>query len=613
MKHPLWRLLKLTAPFASWMALAALLGLATVGSSIGLMATSAYIISKAALHPSIAELQIAIVGVRFFGLSRGLSRYLERYVSHRVTFKLLARLRVWFYAKVEPLAPARLMPYRSGDLLNRIVADIDTLEHFYVQVIAPPVVALLTALLLALLLGNYEWRLAVTGLFFLVLAGLGLPLLTHHLSRGLGQYLIATRAELKVVVIDTLQGMADLLACGREQAQIEQVRRLSRTLTITQERMAWLTGLHSALSGLLANLSTIAILVVAIPLVRSDQIDGVYLGLLVLATLASFEAVSPLSAAFQNLGSSVAAAKRLFELVDAEPAVKEPRFSSVSANEKNSSLLTERESGRGSSLQPQNFGLLVDNLYFRYQADEPPALNGLSFNLPAGGRLAIVGPSGAGKSTLMHLLLRFWEYESGRIELGGRDLRSYTPEEVRGLMSVVSQQTHLFNTTVRENLLLARPEATFEEVVQAARQAQIHDLIESLPQGYETWLGERGLRLSGGERQRLAIARAILKNAPVLILDEATANLDALVEREVRQSIYTLMAGRTTLIITHRPPDLLLADEAIMLHAGRVVKQGRPSDVLTVFGIAESGSPEFTLVPRSKGYATEDILAEAAL
>ncbi len=185
-----------------------------------------------------------------------------------------------------------------------------------------------------------------------------------------------------------------------------------------------------------------------------------------------------------------------------------------------------------------------------------------------------MGPSGAGKSTLVHLLLRFWEYQAGRIELGGRDLRSYTPEEVRGLIGVVAQQTHLFNTTVRENLLMARPEATFEEMVKAARQAHIHDFIEALPQGYDTWLGEQGLRLSGGERQRLAIARAILKNAPLLILDEATANLDALVEREIRQSLHTLMKGRTTLIITHRPPDLKLADEVIVLNAGRVVKQG---------------------------------------
>jgi thiol reductant ABC exporter CydC subunit len=587
MKHPLWRLLKLIAPFAPWMTLAALLGLATVGSSIALMATSAYIISKAALHPSVAELQLAIVGVRFFGLSRGLSRYLERYVSHQVTFKLLARLRVWFYEQIEPLAPARLMPYRSGDLLSRIVSDIDTLEHFYVQVIAPPVVALFTMLLLGLLLAGYDGWLAVTGLFFLGLAGLGLPWLTHRLTGNLGAQLVATRAELKVILIDTLQGLADVLACGREQSQLAQVDRLSHALALIQERLAWLTGLHTALSGLLANLAAVAILVVAIPLVHNDQMDGVYLGLLVLATLAGFEAVTPLSAAFQNLEGSLAAARRLFELVDTAPAIEE----NVAENSSHPRRWGDSPSpnGRGdwgvravsrqesSHTHPQTFSLVVDNLHFRYHPTEPPVLNGLSFNLPAGGRLAIMGPSGAGKSTLVYLLLRFWEYQTGRIELGGRDLRSYTPEEVRGLISVVSQQTHLFNTTVRENLLMARPEATTEEMVEAAHQARIHDFIESLPQGYETWMGEQGLRLSGGERQRMAIARAILKDAPLLILDEATAHLDALVEREVRQALEPLLVGRTTLIITHRPTDLALADEVLMLEAGQIAKYVSPT------------------------------------
>lgn len=571
MKHPLWRLLQLIAPFAPWMALAALLGLATVGSSIGLMATSAYIIAKAALHPSVAELQLAIVGVRFFGLSRGLSRYLERYVSHHVTFKLLARLRVWFYEQIEPLAPARLMSYRSGDLLSRIVSDIDTLEHFFVQVIAPPVVALFTALLVGLLLARYDWRLAVTALFFLGLAGLGLPWLTYRLTGNLGARLVAVRAELKVVLIDTLQGLADVLVCGREHSQLAQVNRVSHTLTTIQARLAWFTGLHTALSGLLANLATVAILVVAIPLVRSGQVDGVYLGVFVLATLASFEAVAPLSAAFQNLESSLAAARRLFELVDAEPAVEENVAKTRPLTddhrpptEKTNLLLLE-----DFDAPPRSLSLVVENLHFRYQPTEPPVLNGLSFSLPAGGRLAIMGPSGAGKSTLVHLLLRFWDYQAGRIELGGRDLRSFSPEEVRGLISVVSQQTHLFNTTVRENLLMARPDATAEEMVQAARQARIHDFIESLPQGYETWLGEYGLRLSGGERQRLAIARAILKDAPLLILDEATTHLDAVVEHEVRQALEPLLKGRTTLIITHRSSDLVLADGVLLLEAGK--------------------------------------------
>jgi ABC-type multidrug transport system fused ATPase/permease subunit len=328
--------------------------------------------------------------------------------------------------------------------------------------------------------------------------------------------------------------------------------------------MAWLTGLHTALSGLLVNWSTLAILLIAIPLVSRGQLDGVYLALLVLAVLASFEAVLPLPEAFQHLESSIAAARRLFELVDAQPSVPVPPTPSP---------------------QPKDYSLVVGNLQFCYAEGELPALDGLSFNLPQGRHLAIVGPSGAGKSSLIHLLLRFWEYQVGQIQLGGHDLRHYRPEDVRRMMSVVSQHTHLFNGTIRENLLIARPTASEFDIIRAARQAHLHDFIQTLPQGYDTWIGEQGLCLSGGERQRLAIARALLKDAPILLLDEPTTNLDAVTEREVLQAIHTLMAGRTTLMITHRLLGLERMDEILVLQAGRIVERGQPYELLHAEGL----------------------------
>ncbi|MFC1975446.1 thiol reductant ABC exporter subunit CydC [Chloroflexota bacterium] len=568
-----WRLLKLIAPFKWWIALAVLLGFATIGSSIGLMATSAYIISTAALRPSIAVLQVAIVGVRFFGLSRGVFRYLERYVSHQVTFRLLARLRVWFYRQLEPLAPARLMQYHSGDLLTRIVADIDSLEHFYVRVIAPPVVAGLVLGLMGVLLAAFDVRLAVTTLIFLLLAGVGLPLLTRQLSRGVGRQLVVTRAELNAAQIDGIQGVADLLTIGRADRHQERVQWLSREMVDWQERAARITGLHAALSGLLTNWATLAVLLIAIPLVSRGQLDGVYLAVLVLAVIASFEAAIPLPDAFQHLESSLTAARRLFEIVDTEPVV--PDWPATSP-------------------QPRDYSLVVKDLHFRYISTDPPALDGISFNLPQGKYLAIVGPSGAGKSTLVNLLLRFWEYQRGQIQLGGHDLHHYRPEDVRQLISVVSQRTHLFNGTIKQNLLLARPEANDEDLIRATNQAQIHESIQTLPQGYDTWIGEQGLRLSGGERQRLAIARALLKDAPILILDEPTANLDPLVEREVMKTISTLMQGRTTLLITHRPVGLAAADEILVLQAGRIVERGRYKELSGTLIHHPLGSENFT-------------------
>jgi ATP-binding cassette subfamily C protein CydC len=559
MRRTAWRLLKLAAPLKWWMALAVLMGFATVGSGIGLMTTSAFIIASAALHPSIADLQVAIVGVRFFGIARGVFRYLERYVSHHVTFRLLARLRVWFYRALEPLAPARLMQYRSGDLLSRVVADVETLEHFYVRVIAPPVVAVLIGLAVEVFMYAHAPRLAWALLPFLVLAGVGVPLLSGALSRGPGARTVAVRSELAAQLVDGIQGVADLVAFGQEGRQIERVRALNRELIGLQARMAWIGGLHGALGNLLMHLAAWAVLAAAIPLVSGGRLAGVSLGVVTLAAVAGFEAVTPLASALQYLRSNLEAARRLFEIVDARPAVCDDRPESP---------------------QPQDYSLGVDNLRFRYGPDEPLALGGVSFTLPQGGRLAVVGPSGAGKSTLVNLLLRFWEYDAGLIRLGGRDLREYRQDDVRGLIGVVAQSTYLFNATIRDNLLIARPDAGQAEVIRAAQQAQIHDFIQTLPEGYDTWVGEQGLRLSGGERQRLAIARAILKDAPILILDEPTANLDAVTEREVMSALFALMEGRTTLLITHRLIGLEAMDEILVLSAGRVVERGRHHDLL---------------------------------
>ncbi len=548
------RLLRLAAPFAGWMALSAGLGLATIASGIGLMATSAFIIAKAALHPSIADLQVAIVGVRFFGIARGVFRYLERYVSHHVTFRLLAHLRVWFYRSLEPLAPARTMGYKSGDLLSRSVADIETLEHFYVRVIAPPLVAALVGISMATWLASYSVWLAMTLLACLAAAGLGVPLLTHWLSRGLGRRTVAVRAELHAALVDGVQGAADLLAFGQEERYQARVRALSQELADLQGHSARIGGLHAALTGLAMNLTVLAMLLVAVPLVSEGRLEGVYLALLVLAAIASFEAIAPLPLAVQYLENCLEAGRRLFEVVDAQPAVHDPPAPAP---------------------PPSDCSLLVENLNFRYRPDEPLALDGVRLFLPPGGCLAVVGPSGAGKSTLVALLLRFWEYETGRIVLGGRELRDYQPESLHRLMGVVAQDTHLFNATLRENLLVARPGATPSDLAQAIRQAQLEDFVQALPHGYDTWLGEGGLRLSGGERQRVAIARALLKDAPLLILDEATANLDPLTEREIMEAIRRLMAGRSTLIVTHRLVGLETVDEILVMQGGRVVERGR--------------------------------------
>ncbi|MGE5576320.1 MAG: thiol reductant ABC exporter subunit CydC [Syntrophothermus sp.] len=558
------RLWSLIAPHWDKMLGAALLGFLTVASNIGLMAASALLIARAALHPPVLDLMTLIVGVRVFGISRAVFRYLERYVSHDATFRVLSRLRVRFYQAAEPLAPARLADYRSGDLLSRIVADVGTLENFYVRVLAPPLVAFLVLVAVFFFFAGFDIRLAYVVLGLFLAAGVGVPLAVRALSRGTGQRLVKVRSALHAHLVDSIQGMAEIVAFGQTGRQQELIGALSRELMGVQGKMSGITGLSTALTGLAMNLAMWVVLALAIPLVARGTLDGIYLGMLALTAVSSFEAITPLPLAFQYLEESLAAAQRLFKITSEQPAVQDPASPSPVT---------------------KGFALEVNGLRFRYRPDCPWALDGLGFMLPEGGRMAVVGSSGAGKSTLVNLLLRFWDYEEGSIRLGEHELKSYRQEDLRQLISMVPQQTHLFNATIRENLLLARPGASEMEIIQAARNAQIHDFIQTLPQGYETCVGESGLKLSGGQRRRLAIARALLKNAPILILDEPTAGLDAVNEREVMKAVYRLMEGRSTLVITHRLAGLEIMDEILVLEAGRVVERGRQEELLRRDGL----------------------------
>lgn len=567
-RAPLSRLLRLVTPLWPHVALSVLLGALTVGSSIGLLATSAYLISAAALQPSIADVNVAIVGVRFFGITRGLFRYLERLVSHNLTFRLLARLRTWFYAALVPLAPARLLAFHSGDLLGRITADVATLEDFYVRALAPPLVAVVITATMIVFMGAYAGQLAVALLLFLLLAGLGLPLAIRLAGKKPGRALIAARAALQVHLVDGILGMAELLAYGRSGTLQQEVRLWGAGLAAVEKRMGWIAAGHAGLSLLLSNGAMVAILWLAIPLVTAGQIAGVSLAGLALATLAAFEAVQPLPLAAQHLESSAQAAARLFEIVDAKPAVVDPPAPRP---------LPARA--------PSGLDLAVRDLTFRYGDQAPPALDHVSFDLPAGKWLAVVGPSGAGKSTLAHLLLRFWEVDQGHILLAGHELHSYRQLAVRRLLGVIAQQTTLFNASIRDNLRVANPHADEAELRAAVRRARLAPFVESLPGGLETRIGERGLQISGGQRQRLAIARVLLQDPPFLILDEPTANLDPVTERDVLESIFAYAQDRSLLLITHRLVGLERMDEILVLDRGRVVERGRHGHLLAAGGL----------------------------
>lgn len=541
--NPLLRVLRLILPFWRGMLLAALLGVLTVGSSISLMATSAWLISKAALQPSIAELGIAVVGVRFFGIARGVFRYLERIASHETTFRLLAHLRVAFYQALEPIAPARLVSIRSGDLLSRVIDDIENLQNLYLRAVAPPVASVIIALLLTLFLTLFDPLIALTVLIFMLAAGIVVPLVAWWGSQKTGQR-SHLRTELNASLVDQIQGMAETLVYGQLPAQLNRIALLRQQLTTEERRTARWDALQLALSLLMTNSAAVAVLAVAIP-----RIEGVYLATVTLAATAVFEAFAPLAQAAVNLGLHRQAAHRLFEITDMPPTIHEPLAPAPI---------------------PEKPALIIKNLSFRYAEGMPLILDNFTLDMPFGQRVAILGESGSGKSTLVNVLLRFWDYNAGHILLGEQELRQYRQTDVRNLFGVMTQRTHLFNTTIRENIWIARRTAPIEAVETAAKQAQIHDFILSLPEGYDTYVGEDGSRLSGGERQRIALARVLLKNSPILILDEATANLDVITERAIMDTILQVTAGRSLLMFTHRAIFLDRMDQVYGLHEKRL-------------------------------------------
>ncbi|HZR41823.1 MAG TPA: thiol reductant ABC exporter subunit CydC [Ktedonobacteraceae bacterium] len=562
------RLLTFLLPFRWQIVLAILLGCVMIASNIGLLSMAAYLIAAAAIVPFLVLLTLPIFFVRFMGVLRPTSRYAERLIAHSVTFRLLARLRAWVYSRLEPLAPAHLLTYRSGDILARLVADIDELQNIYLRIVAPILVALAISALTFGIFIIFSPLLAWVSMAFLIVTGFGVPSLSGILSRGLGKRQLELRAEQKAQIVDSIQGVQDILAYGQASKQQKKIAHIDLALGQVQRRMARITGLQEALNDMLMNLALWTILALAIPLVITRTINGVYLGFLSLLILASFEAVQPLAQAFQLLGHSLAAGKRLFGITDATPVVVE-----------SSSPLPLPTAENG------EYEIEIDAVHFAYHSDESTVLNDICLQISPGKRVAIVGPSGAGKSTLARLLLRFWDPVQGTIRLNGQDIRSYSLSDLRAMIGFVAQDTYLFNNTLRGNLLLAKPDARASELEQALKQAQLSEFVQQLPKGLDTWIGEQGLRLSGGEQQRLAIARALLKNAPILILDEATANLDPLTERALLDALDGLMQGRTTLLITHRLIAMECMDEILVLDHGEIQERGTHSQLLANNGL----------------------------
>lgn len=566
-------------PFWPRVLLALLLSTLTISSHIGLMATSSYLLARAALQPPILDLMVTIVGVRFFGIARAVFRYLERLVSHDLTFRVLSRLRVLVYEEIEPLAPAQLVELRSGDLLSRIVGDVEVQQNLFLRVLAPLIVAILVLLGYGVFLAGFDQRLSFLLAGFFLAAGVVIPFLIRALSRDAGNHRVEAKARLHILVLDMLQGMPELLTFGQSERILQELKGTQNELNQADRKLAKTSGIANALMGVTMNLGMWSVLVLGIFLVEKGQLHGLYLGMLALGVLSSFEAVNPVPTSLQLLEENQAAGQRLRLTTQGKVNL---------CRKKDSGCDSETSScGEIDKLRlpfPEKLGIEFKEVGFRYNQEEPWALKDVSLTIPYKKKVGIVGQSGAGKSSLVNLLLRFWDCGQGEILLGGLNIKDLDVDDVRAQFGVVTQRTHLFHATVKENLLLAKPKATDEELYEATQRAKIHDFILSLPQGYDSLIGEEGMKLSGGQQQRLAIARVLLKNAPILILDEATNGLDPVTERGVYEEISSLMQGRTTLVISHHLGVIKDMDEIYVLDKGNVVERGRHEVLLSQKG-----------------------------
>ncbi|MFF8394699.1 thiol reductant ABC exporter subunit CydD [Streptomyces sp. NPDC016172] len=544
--------------------LALLLGSLALGSAVGLMATSGWLISRASQQPPVLYLMMAVTATRAFGIGRAVFRYAERLVSHDAVLRMLADTRVAVFRRLERLAPAGLRRVRRGDLLSRLVADVDALQDYWLRWLLPAGAAVVVS---AASVGFTAWLLPEAGAVLaagLLAAGVGVPLITGAVARRAEHRLAPARGVLATRVADLLTGTAELTVAGALPTRTAQAREADGALTRIASRAAAATALGDGLTALISGLTVTAAALAGAQAVVAGRLDGVTMAVVVLTPLAAFEAVLGLPLAVQYRQRVRRSAERVYEVLDAPEPVGEP------------------ERPRQAPASP--FPVVVAGLTARHAGQDRDALAGLDLTLEEGRRIAVVGPSGSGKTTLAQVLLRFLDAEAGSYTLAGVDAYALDGDDVRRLVGLCAQDAHLFDSSLRENLLLARKDANEDHLRAALGRARLLDWADSLPDGLDTLVGEHGARLSGGQRQRLALARALLADFPVLVLDEPAEHLDLPTADALTDDLLAATAGRTTLLITHRLAGLEAVDEVIVLDQGRVVQRGPYAALMAVDG-----------------------------
>lgn len=545
--------------------LGVVLAIVTLLASIGLLTLSGWFLSASAVV-GVAGIysfnyMLPAAGVRGAAIIRTAGRYFERLVSHDATFRVLQHLRVATFSKLLPLSPAGLARFRQGELLNRIVADVDTLDHLYLRVISPLVGALVVILVVTIGLSVLDVTLALTLGGIMLATLLLLPPLFYRAGKPTGEQITQLRGQYRQQLTSWLQGQAELMLFNASDRYRKQMEKTEQRWQEAQRRQAELTALSQALMLLIGGIAVIAMLWMASEGVGGNSQPGALIALFVFCALAAFEALAPVTGAFQHLGQVIASARRITQITEQQPEVT---FSQQA---------------------PQSFSqvaLTLNEVTFSYPQQSAPALKDISLQVAAGEHIAILGRTGCGKSTLLQLLTRAWDPANGQIQLNGQPLSELSETTLRQAMSVVPQRVHLFSATLRDNLLLAAPQVSDARLADILARVGLEKLLED--SGLNSWLGEGGRQLSGGELRRLAIARALLHDAPLMLLDEPTEGLDATTESQILDLLSEVMRDKTVLMVTHRLRGLARFNQIIVMDNGQIIEQGSHAELLVKQG-----------------------------
>lgn len=545
--------------------LGVVLAIVTLLASIGLITLSGWFLSASAVV-GVSGLysfnyMLPAAGVRGAAITRTAGRYFERLVSHDATFRVLQHLRVSTFSKLLPLSPAGLARFRQGELLNRIVADVDTLDHLYLRVISPLVGALVTIVVVTIGLSILDVTLALTLGGIMLLTLLLLPPLFYRAGKPTGEKLTTLRGEYRQQVTSWLQGQAELTIFGASERYREQMENTELSWHDAQRRQSELTALSQAVMLLINAVAVLAMLWLAAGGVGGDTQPGALIALFVFCALAAFEALAPVTGAFQHLGQVIASAVRITQITECPPEV---HFSD------------------SQTPPPAQVALTLNNVSFSYPQQPQRALDGISLQIDAGEHVAILGRTGCGKSTLLQLLTRAWDPAAGEIAMNDQPLASLSEPALRASISVVPQRVHLFSATLRDNLRLASPTATDDTLAAVLTQVGLEKLLDE--SGLNSWLGEGGRQLSGGELRRLAVARALLHDAPLMLLDEPTEGLDATTESQILDLLEHVTREKTVLMVTHRLRGLSRFDRIIVMDNGQIIEQGNHTALLAKQG-----------------------------